>query len=65
MRENDNLEEIFDRYAGLELLNRDWTHTPGAAGRTNRSADHPRAAAEELSPQFRGEPLPQGVAGGT
>jgi hypothetical protein len=46
-------------------LNRDWTHAPGAAGRTNRSADHPRAAAEELSPQFRGEPLPQGVAGGT
>ena len=65
MRENENLEEIFDRYVGLELLNRNWTHAPGAAGRSGRSADHPRAAAEELSPQGRGEPLPQGVAGGT
>jgi hypothetical protein len=65
MRENENLEEIFDRYVGLELLNRDWTRAPGAAGRSGRSADHARTAAEELSPQFRGEPLPQGIAGGT
>ena len=65
MRENENLEEIFDRYMGLELLNRDWTHAPGAAGRSGRSADHARAAAGEFSPQFREEPLPQGVARGT
>ena len=65
MRENENLEEIFDRYVGLELLNRDWTHAPGAAGRTSRSADHAHAVAEELSPRFREEPAPQGVAGGT
>ena len=65
MRENEKLEEIFDRYVGLELLNRDWTHAPGAAGRSGRSADHARAAAGEFSPRFREEPLPQqqGVAG--
>ena len=49
MRENDKLEEIFDRYAGLELLDR----------------DRARAPAGEFSQQFREEPLPQGVAGGT
>jgi hypothetical protein len=65
MRENEKLEEIFDRYVGLELLNRDWTHAPGAAGRSGRSADHARAAAWEFSSQFREEPLPPGVAGGT
>ena len=65
MRENENLEEIFDRYVGLELLNRDRTHAPGAAERSGRSADHARAAAWEFSPDFFGEPLPQGVSGGT
>ncbi len=63
MRENEKLEEIFDRYAGLELLDRDWADASGAAGRAGRSADHARAAAGEFSPQFLGEPLPQGVAG--
>jgi len=66
MRENENLEEIFDRYVGLELLNRDWTRAPGAAGRSGPSADHARAAAGGFAPQSREEPpLPQGVAGGT
>jgi hypothetical protein len=65
MRENEKLEEIFDRYVGLELLNRDGTDAPGAAGRSGWGEDHVRAAAGEFSPQFREEPLPQDVAGGT
>ena len=65
MRENEKLEEIFDRYAGLELLDRDWARAPGADGRSGRGAGHARAAAGEFSQQFREEPLPQGVAGGT
>ena len=62
MRENEKLEEIFDRYVGLELLNRDWSEThwlPGSAmGRD-------LAAAGAFSPDFFGEPLLQGVAGST
>ena len=62
MRENDNLEEIFDRYAGLELLNRDRTETPWVPG-TGTGRDF--AASWEFSPDFFGEPLLQGVAGST
>jgi hypothetical protein len=65
MIENEKLEEIFDRYVGLELLNQDWSNAPGAAGRTRRGEYNARAAAEEFSPQVWEEPLPQDVAGGT
>jgi len=65
MRENENLEEIFDRYAGLELLNRDWPHSPGANATPDWSMGFARAAAGEFSPELRGEPLPRGVAGST
>jgi hypothetical protein len=65
VRENDNLEEIFDRYVGLELLNRDWTHAPEAAWLPGPGTDRDRAAAGEFSPQFRGEALQRGVAGST
>ena len=65
MRENDNLEEIFDRYVGLELLNRDWTHAPEAAWLPGPGTGRDRAAAGEFSPQFREEALPRGVAGST
>ena len=62
MRENENLEEIFDRYVGLELLNRDWTEATWLPG-SGLGSD--RAAAGEFSPDFSGEPLLQGVAGST
>ncbi len=62
MRENDNLEEIFDRYAGLELLNRDWTKNPWLPG---SGMGRDLAAAWEFSPDFYGESLLQGVAGST
>jgi hypothetical protein len=62
MRENEKLEEIFDRYAGLELLNRDRTEATWLpASGTGRDL----AAAWEFSPDFFGEPLLQGVAGST
>lgn len=44
MRENENLEEIFDRYVGLELLGPDWRPSPSRSGsnytnlRTGRSS---------------------------
>jgi hypothetical protein len=59
MRENEKLEEIFDRYAGLELLNREWSETPWLSG---SGMGRDLAAAWEFSPDFFGEPLPQGVA---
>lgn len=59
MRENESLEEIFDRYAGLELLDRDTVHAPGIA---DDSAS--RAALGIFSPEFWGEPLLGGAAGG-
>lgn len=62
MRENENLEEIFDRYVGLELLSLDWTNAPWMPG---SGRDYARAASGEFSPQFWGEPLPQGVVGST
>ncbi len=62
MRENDLLEEIFDRYAGLELLNRDWTENPWLPG---SGMGRDLVAALEFSPDFYGEPLLQGVAGST
>jgi hypothetical protein len=62
VRENEKLEEIFDRYVGLELLNRDRTE---AARPPGFGAGRDRAAAWEFSPDFWGEPLPQGVAGST
>jgi hypothetical protein len=65
MRENDSLEEIFDRYVGLELLNRDWTHAPEAAWLPGPGTGRDRAAAGEFWPDFWGEPLLQGVAGST
>ena len=65
MRENENLEEIFDRYVGLELLDRDWTHAPGVAGMLGSSRGYARAASGEFSPDLWGEPLLQGVAGST
>ena len=65
MRENENLEEIFDRYVGLELLDRDWTHAPEAAGMPGSGTSHVRAAMEEFLPEFWGEPLLQGAAGRT
>ena len=65
MRENENLEEIFDRYVGLELLDGDLTHTPGVAELPGWSTGYARAASGEFSPEFWGEPLLQGVAGST
>ena len=65
MRENERLEEIFDRYVGLELLDQDWAHAPGAAGMPGSSTGYARAVLEVFSPEFRGEPLLQGVAGST
>ncbi len=65
MRENESLEEIFDRYVGLELLDQDRTHAPAAAGRRGAMAVYARAASGEFSPEFWGEPLLQGVAGST
>jgi hypothetical protein len=62
MRENEKLEEIFDRYVGLELLNRDWTEATWLPG---SGMGRDRAAAWEFSPDFSGEPLLQGVAGST
>ncbi len=62
MRESEKLEEIFDRYAGLELLNRDWTETPWLPG---SGTGRDRAAPWEFAPDFFGEPLLQGVAGST
>ncbi len=63
MSETENLEEIFDRYVGLELLSHDWPHAPGATGMPGLSTDYARAASGEFSPAFLGEPLLQGVAG--
>ena len=65
MRENESLEEIFDRYVGLELLDQDWTRAPGVAGMPGSSTGYARAASGEFSPEFWGEPLLQGVAGST
>ena len=60
MRDNEKLEEIFDRYVGLELLNRDWTEATWLPG---SSTSRDRATAWEFSPDVFGEPLLQGVAG--
>lgn len=65
MKEYENLEEIFDRYVGLEFLGRDWNYAFGAAEMPGSSTDYSRTSAEEFSPEFRGEPLLQGVAGST
>ena len=63
MKENESLEEIFDRYVGLELLDPDWTHAPGLARMLGTG--YARAMAGEFSPEFWGEPLLGGVAGST
>jgi len=57
MRENENLEEIFDRYVGLELLSRDWPQAP--TGAPDPSTYYASAA------EFWGEPLVLGAAGST
>lgn len=57
MRENENLEEIFDRYVGLELLSRDWPQA--SAGAPDPSTYYAPAA------EFWGEPLVLGVVGST
>jgi hypothetical protein len=62
MRDNEKLEEIFDRYAGLELLNRDWTEATRLPG---SGTGRDRTAPWEFAPGFFGEPLLQGVAGST
>lgn len=72
MINDDDLEEIFDRYAGLVLLGQDWP--PGAAERTSSNLDYAHVAApkgdrgrrrrapvEEFSPGLRGEALFRGV----
>ncbi len=62
MRENESLEEIFDRYVGLELLDRDWTPALGTPG---PNTGYARVLSGDFPPEFWGEPLLQGVAGGT
>ena len=57
MRENENLEEIFDRYVGLELLSRDWPQA--STGAPDPSTYYASAA------EFWGEPLVLGAAGST
>ena len=65
MSENEKLEEIFDRYVGLELLSYDWPHAPGATRMPGLSTGYARAAAGKFAPAFLGEPLLQGVADST
>ena len=61
MRDNEKLEEIFDRYAGLELLNRDWTEATRLPG-SGTGRDSPPSREARGTRWFRSgskfEPVP-------
>lgn len=65
MIEGERLEEIFDRYMGLEFLEQSWRPAAETPGYFPASRDDHRTPAGELPLELRREALLRAAAGTT